>query len=198
MKKITILLCWVLLSLSITAQQLENATTYSQESTTILQPLLTIDNDLYKNSILYDRVAPLANLREINTSIETHTEHFKRAWQELHIARIVSTDKHISLKQFEKVTEHYQKQGVIPVGFINIDFTQFTASTLQALEEEIITITQLANRNRATSNSPYENKHLFLASPITEGSIKTPANTPVNFNMGVLALNQATETINTL
>lgn len=67
MKKITILLLWLLLPFSMIAQQLENITTYKQESAIELAPLLQADANLFKNSILYDRVMPLANLRETST-----------------------------------------------------------------------------------------------------------------------------------
>lgn len=73
---ITIML---LLPFSMIAQQLENITTYKQESAIELAPLLQADANLFKNSILYDRVMPLANLRETNAVMETNTTHFKRA-----------------------------------------------------------------------------------------------------------------------
>lgn len=180
------------------AQQLENITTYKQESAIELAPLLQADANLFKNSILYDKVMPLANLRETSAVMETNTTHFKRAWQELYDARATPTNKHIAIKDFNKLVTHYQNQGTIPVGFLHLDFTQFTNTALTDLEEDRTTINQLANRNRATTASPYENKHLFLASPITESSIKTPANTPVNFQFGTLGVQQATTNITTL
>jgi len=198
MKKITILLLWLLLPFAMIAQQLENITTYKQESAIELAPLLQADANLFKNSILYDRVMPLANLRETSAVMETNTTHFKRAWQELYDARATPTNKHIALKDFNKLVTHYQNQGTIPVGFLHLDFTQFTNTALTDLEEDRTTINQLATRNRATTASPYENKLLFLASPITESSIKTPANTPVNFQFGTLGVQQATTNITTL
>ena len=188
----------LLLPFSMIAQQLENITTYKQESANALAPLLQADATLFKNSILYDRVMPLANLRETNAVMETNTTHFKRAWQELYDARATPTNKHIALKDFNKLVTHYQNQGTIPVGFLHLDFTQFTNTALTDLEEDRTTIDQLATRNRATTASPYENKHLFLVSPITESSIKTPANTPVNFQFGTLGVQQATTNITTL
>ncbi|TXD52058.1 MULTISPECIES: hypothetical protein [unclassified Polaribacter] len=113
-------------------------------------------------------------------------------------ARATPTNKHIALKDFNKLVTHYQNQGTIPVGFLHLDFTQFTNTALTDLEEDRTTINLLATRNRATTASPYENKHLFLASPITESSIKTPENTPVNFQFGTLGVQQATTNITTL
>lgn len=193
MKKITLLLLIMLFPLFSSGQQLENdAYTYTHESTLALAPLLQVDETLHKNSILYDRVMGLANLREVNTNIATNGVHFQRTWQELFDARLQPTPKHISLNDFKQITNHYQKQNIIPVGLINIDFTQFTNTTLQNFENDIVTVTQLANRNRATSPSPYEDKHLFLASPTITGSIKTPANTLVTFKTDLFVLDQAT------
>jgi len=172
MKKITILLLWFFLPFSLVAQQLENITTYSQESTIELAPLLQTDATLLKNGILYDRVMPLANLRETSTIMETNSDHFKRAWQELYDARATLTNKHIDIKNLNKLVTHYENQGIISVGFMHLDFTQFTNKTLTDLEEDRTSINQLATRNRATTISPYENKLLFLASPITNSSIK--------------------------
>jgi hypothetical protein len=129
MKKITILWLLLLLPFSMIAQQLENITTYKQESAIELAPLLQADATLFKNSILYDKVMPLANLRETSTIMETNTTHFKRAWQELYDARATPTNKHMALKDFNKLVTHYQNQGTIPVGFLHLDFTQFKKAT---------------------------------------------------------------------
>lgn len=206
MKKITFTLNWfhylilgLLLSPSVyNAQQVENITTYKQESTTILAPILSSDAHLFKNSILYDRVTPLAGLRDISHTNETNSTHFKRAWKELYDARQNTTPRHIPIEMFNKVATHYQNQGTIPVGFLNIDFTQFTNTVLEDLETDRTTIAQLASRNRANAPSPYVNKHLFLASPIIENSIETLPNQPVQFELGVLGVNQAALNIKTL
>lgn len=198
MKKITILLLWFFLPFSLVAQQLENITTYSQESSIELAPLLQADATLLKNGILYDRVMPLANLRETSTIMETNSDHFKRAWQELYDARATLTNKHIDIKNLNKLVTHYENQGIISVGFMHLDFTQFTNKTLTDLEEDRTSINQLATRNRATTISPYENKLLFLASPITNSSIKTLVNTPVNFQFGTLGVTQSSTTISSL
>tara|TARA_R110001592_G_scaffold272356_1_gene539073 strand:+ start:992 stop:1690 length:699 start_codon:yes stop_codon:yes gene_type:complete len=192
MKKITVLLLLLLFPLFSSSQQLENdALTYTHETTLALAPLLQADEALYKNSILYDRIMGLASLREVNTNIATNGVHFQRAWQELYNARLQPTTKHIPLIDLKQITNHYQKQNIIPVGLINIDFTQFTNTTLEDFENDNVTITQLVNRNRATSPSPYEDKHLFLASPSTTAAIKTGASTPVTFKTDVFVLDQA-------
>lgn len=182
----------LLLSFSLSAQQLENdALTYTHEATLILAPLLEADETLYKNGILYDRVMGLGSLRDVNTNTTTHGIHFQRTWQELFNARLHPTTKHISLNDLKQISNHYQKQDIIPVGLINMDFTQFTTATLEDFETDNITITQLVNRNRATSPSPYEDRHLFLASPVITGAIKTAFNTPVTFKTDIFVLDQA-------
>lgn len=180
------------------AQQLENATTYTHESLVTLAPLLTVDQNLYKNSILYDRVLGLANLRALTTIIDTDSEHFKRTWQELHSARLQTTDKHISLNKLNQISKHYLNQNIIPVGIINMDYTQFKEQVLEDFEADRTSISQLANRNRSTVPSPYENKHIFLASPITRGTIETAANVPVTFKTDLFVLDQADLSIDQL
>ncbi|QTE24288.1 alpha/beta hydrolase [Polaribacter cellanae] len=175
-----------------------NAFTYTQESTLTLAPLLAVDKALYKNSILYDRILGLANLREAGNIIETNPQHFKHAWQELYDARLTPTEKHLSLHDLQAIATHYQKQNIISVGIINMDFTQFTNATLQGFETDKITVAQLVARNRATSVSPYENKQVFLASPVITESIKTQANTPVTFKTDILVLNQAALPLHTV
>lgn len=193
MKKITVLLLLLLFPLFSKAQQLENdAFTYTHEATLALVPLLQADEALYKNSILYDRVMGLASLRDMNTNVATNGVHFQRAWQELYNARLLPTTKHIPLIDLKQITNHYQKQNTIPVGLINIDFTQFTNTTLEDFENDNVTVTQLVNRNRATSPSPYEDRHLFLASPSTTAAIETATNTPVTFKTDIFVLDQAT------
>lgn len=198
MKKITVLLLWLFVA-HLTAQELENnALTVTHETTLLLKPLLIKDQTLYKNSILYNQVAGLSRLNEFNTipNATTHTAHFLRAWQELYDARLVATNKHLPIQQVKEIVAHTQNKGIIPVGFINMDFTQFTPSIKNALTNGTVNVAQLASRTNRSSL--YEHKHVFLASPLTSKTIVTASNTPVQFQLGMLGLNEAALKIKTL
>lgn len=198
MKKITALLLWLFVA-HLTAQELENnALTATHETTLLLKPLLIKDQTLYKNSILYNQVAGLSRLNEFNTTpnATTHTAHFLRAWQELYDARLTTTNKHLPIQQVKEIVAHTQNKGTIPVGFINMDFTQFTPSIKNALTNGTVTVAQLASRTNRSSL--YEHKHVFLASPLTSKTIVTASNTPVQFQLGMLGLNEAALKIKTL
>ena len=67
MKKLLII---VLFCIAISAKgqqiQTDESITYTQEASKGLKPLIEKDAKLYKNSILYNKVMPLANLNEFN------------------------------------------------------------------------------------------------------------------------------------
>jgi len=206
MKKVLLmpLLC---ISIYANAQhiQTDDQLTYVQEASTALKPLIEKDSKSYKNNTLYDKVMPIANLSEFNNSAQplAHPLLFKRAWQELYNARVSKTDKHLSLEKLKQIAAHYQRNGIVQLGLINTDFTQLNKKTVKALLEKKISITQLAKRNERKikgdlgSESPYENKHVFMVSPITH-TVTTLANTNVQFEIGLLALNQSSQKIKTL
>ena len=186
--------------------QTDESITYTQEASKGLKPLIEKDAKLYKNSILYDKVMPLANLSEFNNSPQalTHPVLFKRAWQELYSARVSKSDKHISVKELEAISNHYQQQGIIQLGIINTDFTQLKESIVAEIQEKKTSITKLAKRNEPLAKSktpietPYENKHVFMVSPLTNHAITTFSNTNVQFEIGQLGLNQSTQKIKSL
>ena len=135
MKKVLLmpLLC---ISIYANAQQIQtdDQLTYVQEASTALKPLIEKDSKSYKNSTLYDKVMPIANLSEFNTSAQplAHPLLFKRAWQELYNARVSKTDKHLSLEKLKQIAAHYQRNGVVQLGLINTDFTQLKKKTVAA------------------------------------------------------------------
>lgn len=149
---------------------------------------------------------PLANLDEFNSNPQaiTHPILFERAWQELYNARVQKTDKHISVKDLKDIVNHYQKQGIVQLGLINTDFTQLKENVVKDIQEQKISIQKLAQRDnqlasrKAQIETPYENKHVFMVSPLNSTTIKTLANTDVHFEIGQLGLNQSTQKIKSL
>ena len=196
------------ISISAKAQQIQTDEniTYTQEASKQLKPLIEKDAQLYKNKTLYDKVMPLANLSEFNNNSQaiTHPILFERAWQELYNARIQKTDKHISVKDLKAIARHYQQNGIIQLGLINTDFTQLKESVVTDIQEKKTSITQLAQRSQMLAkgqtklSTPYENKHVFMVSPLNNTAIKTFKNTDVQFEIGQLGLNQSTQKIKSL
>jgi len=186
--------------------QTDENITYAEEASKELTPLIEKDGKLYKNSILYNKVMPLANLNEFNNSPQalTHPILFNRAWQELYTARVSKTDKHLSVKDLKAIANHYQKNGVIQLGLINTDFTQLKESVVTDIQEKKTSITQLAQRSQVLTKgniqveTPYENKHVFMVSPLNNTAIQTFSNTDVHFEIGQLWLNQSTQKIKSL
>lgn len=207
MKKLLII---VLFCIAISAKgqqiQTDESITYTQEASKGLKPLIEKDAKLYKNSILYNKVMPLANLNEFNNSSQalTHSILFNRAWQELYTARVGKTDKHLSVKDLKAIANHYQKNGTIQLGLINTDFTQLKESVVTDIQEKKTSIAQLAQRSqvfakgKTQATTPYENKHVFMVSPLNNTAIKTFSNTDVHFEIGQLGLNQSTQKIKSL
>ncbi|CAL2091055.1 hypothetical protein [Tenacibaculum sp. 190524A02b] len=198
MKKLSTLLLCLLIS-KLVAQQLDaDVATYSYESTTALEPLIKKDANVYRNSIFYDLVMPLAELNEIKTTNETNSDHFKRAWQEIYDARLTPNDKHMPLDLLKLMVDNSQNNGSIPIGLINVDFTHFTSSTLNDLENDRTTIEQLANQSFSARKASYTNKHLFLASPITNRGIYIPIGSSISFEIGTIGLNESSNQISSL
>jgi hypothetical protein len=196
------------ISIFANAQQIQTDEniTYAEEASKELAPLIEKDVKLYKNSILYNKVMPLANLNEFNNSPQalTHPILFNRAWQELYNARVTKTDKHLSVKDLKVIANHYQKNGIIQLGLITTDFTQLKESVVTDIQEKKTSIPQLAQRSQVLAkgqtklDTPYENKHVFMVSPLNNTAIKTFSNTDVQFEIGQLGLNQSTQKIKSL
>ena len=200
MKK-KLLLFIICISTYVTKQQLlaQEGITYTSEVTKELSPLIQKDVKLYKNSILYNKVIPLANLSEFNkmANPQTNTDHFKRAWQELYNSRITKTDKHIPVKELEEICNYYQTNDVVQIGLINVDFTQLKENIIADIQDEKVSISLLSERNSHTNQgkvaieNPYENKHVFLACPLANTAILTASNTVVIFEIGQLGLDMS-------
>jgi hypothetical protein len=115
MKKITLCMLLMILSLQLKAQ-ITNGT-YTEE---IDERIKNLNKSVITSNILINRVFSFAKINEFNQGVQIDTSsytHFTQAWQELYDARATPTNKHIALKDFNKLVTHFQNQGTILLGF---------------------------------------------------------------------------------
>ncbi len=137
----------------------------------VLETLVQNDVSIFKNGILYDRVYPQARLVAFNTADTVNTSnynHFKSSWNELYKASI--NPNFTQLEDIENIAYHFEREGVIQFGIINVDFTYINPSSLglnnAKLEVVNSKIQKLANIN------PYIHKNATVISPLNSETLR--------------------------
>ena len=124
MNKITFSIASLLLFLfSISAKAQDK--TYTE---TIDNTLISVDKKQMKTSILYDRVFPFANLKQIKDT--TDFEYFRQACSELHRASYNPSFKNVD-EIYSKLKNNKENLDVVPLGIIDASFDYFNKENIE-------------------------------------------------------------------
>jgi len=167
----------LLISNNLFAQELLQPTdekTHIEYMDKVLEPLIQNDVNLFKNGILYDRVFPMAKLDNFNNPDSLNTSsftHFTRSLSELYDASINSQTDVLSLQNISDIAYHFEREGKIQIGIINMDFTIIDSTALDTSNAKIEIVNQKLQRI-ANTDSPYIHKNALVIAPIAQEMIR--------------------------
>ncbi|HIP49489.1 MAG TPA: hypothetical protein EYG92_11065 [Lutibacter sp.] len=162
-------------SVNLLAQDLLQPTderTYQEYMDKVLEPLVQNDASLLKNGILYDRVFPMADLVHFNNPDslnKSNFKHFTRSLSELYGASITPQTDVLSLENMGHVAYHFERQGKIQIGIINVDFSIIDSLALKPENPKLEIVNQ--RLTRIADKNPYLHKKALVISPIAKEGI---------------------------
>jgi hypothetical protein len=156
MKKLLLLTVINLLLTNTFAQQTE-------KEPDIDSMLVNIDKSLFTSNILYDKVTPLADLKNFNQQTNTsNLKHFEQALNELYKAS--SKEQFINYKSFRK--KYNKTLNVVDVGIINTTF-----HTLNYNFEDKTNVALKLNNDlfeQVTGKNPFIKNSALVIAPLKE------------------------------
>jgi hypothetical protein len=145
---------------------------YIEYKDKVLESLIQNDASLCKNNILYDRVFPMANLSIFNnqdTIKSSNYNHFTRSLSELYEASIIPQTDVLSLQQIDDIAYHFEREGQIQIGIINMDFSMIDTTSLNTENPKLRIVNQ--KFERIESKDPFIHKKALVIAPIAKDII---------------------------
>ncbi len=196
LKKISLLALFLLPTVVFSQEILQptDEKTYTEYMDKVLETVKINDANQFKNGILYDRVFSMARLDLFNNTDSTNTsgyDHFKRSWSELYSASL--SPDFLTLQIIDDIAYHFERENIIQVGIINIDFTQIDSTALKPTNPKLEIVNQKIER--IENMDPYIHKQVVVVSPLSSSVIY--GNT-VTFEFGKIFLNKSEKQIESL
>jgi len=168
----------LLVSFNLIAQ--ENSKTYYEKMKTMTSEL---DSTKFSNYILYDRVFPLANLKEFNQGERKDTSNVVHFFQALNELKISSNNnpKIPSPEKFSRYIFQKKEENKVSIGVLNIDFTSFKNEVYDSINNliSIDSTTSIKKFREIPNILPYENKQTLIISTLEQET--TQKESPVLF-----------------
>jgi len=118
--KITLVLTLVLSIISQLQAQTDTKTYHDQMKVLMSQ----LDSTRFKNNTLYDRVYPLANLKQFNQNGRKDTSNYKHFYQAIYELHLAGNKQNIySANHLRQLGASAKLNGEVLVGIINMDIT---------------------------------------------------------------------------
>jgi len=171
-----------------------NEKSYTEYMDNILEALLINDIDIFKNGILYDRVYPQARLVAFNTADTVNTSnynHFRSSWNELYKAS--ANPNFTQLKDVENVAYHFEREGVLQFGIINVDFSYINPASLNSSNAKLEVVD--SKIQKLAEINPYFHKKATVIAPLNS---ETLVGENITFEFGKIFLEMSDNPIQEL
>ena len=166
MKTKIILLSIILLSQIGRINAQETPKTYHEKMKILMSEL---DSTKFKNNILYDKVYPLANLKEFNQNGRKDTSNYKHFTQAVHELHLANNKREIMDSDLlEQLAFHAKNHNQVQVGIINMDMTTIKEDAFDENDKkiEIDSTGQTKKMIEVVDKDPYKHIQSLVVSPL--------------------------------
>jgi len=186
--RITILLITLLnMAINLNAQETKS---YHEKMKIMMSEL---DTTNFKNNILYEKVYPLARLRNFNQNGVKDTSNYKHFFQSVHELHLASNKKSMIAPEFlEQLVFNAQDENQVLVGILNMDFTTIKIDAIDGVDDKmaIDSTGTIKKYIEIPDKNPYLHKQALVISPLQKNAKQIDNNITFSFSDAFLELSE--------